>query len=108
MEQCAEEDAKTVSEGLMRHTKDIYAYAVAFCLPSSANVSVAESHKMNFRRTVRRMLRELHSLLLLARYKGVSRFCNMEQIEAYMEAVDSILKSRKSVKPVDDLHRVVL
>ena len=101
MEQCAEEDARIVSAGLMRHARDIYTYAATFCLPSSANLSVAENRQAKFHRTVRRMLKEMHSLLLLARYKGVSRFCNMEQIEAYMEAAGLILESREDVTPVD-------
>jgi hypothetical protein len=101
MERCAEEDAKAVSAGLTLHARNIYAYAATFCLPGSANMSVAEDRRAKFRRTVRRMLKEMRALLLLARYKGVSRFCNMEQIEAYMEASNSILKSPEDANPVD-------
>ncbi|MDR1533492.1 MAG: hypothetical protein LBU64_00100 [Planctomycetota bacterium] len=96
MEMCDEIDARIMSKALTGHARDIYRYANAFCLPSAANQEVAEGHREKFSRIVRRMLDELQALLLLARYKGISRFCNLELIEAYAEGAESAMKLQES------------
>lgn len=77
--------AQQMSEALLDHAKEIHRYARTFCEPSQANMALDEKHRRKFHNTVERMINEMHALLLMAKYKGVSRFCNCEQIEAYME-----------------------
>ncbi len=91
METCDEASAKFMGEALLSHAREIHRYAKTFCLPSLANQAIAEAHKRKFTRVVERMVNEMHALLLMAKYKGASRFCNREQIEAYMDGARAAL-----------------
>ena len=85
METCDEASAKFMAESLLDHAKEIYRYAKTFCEPTLANQAIDENIRKKFHRTVERMINEMHALMLMAQYKGVSRYCNQEQIEAYMD-----------------------
>ncbi len=94
METCDEATAKFMGEALLSHAREIHRYAKTFCLPTLANQAVSEGNRRRFSRTVERMINEMHALMLMAKYKGASRFCNREQIDAYMDG------ARAAVAPV--------
>ena len=94
METCDEATAMFMGEALLSHAREIRRYAKTYCLPSPANQAIAEGPKRKFTRTVERMINEMHALMLMAKYKGASRFCNREQIDAYME------EARAAIAPV--------
>ena len=83
--------AHQMSEALLGHAKEIHRYARTFCEPSQANLAIDEKQRRKFYRTVERMINEMHALLIMAKYKGVSRLCNREQIEAYMDEAQSAI-----------------
>ena len=101
METCDETTAKFMAESLLNHAKDIFRYAKTFCEPTQANHQLDEEQQRKFGRTVRRMLNEMYSLMLMAKFKGISRFCNEEQIEAYMneakKAITSAVVEKNSI-----------
>ena len=43
----------------------------------------------------------MYALMLMARYKGVSRFCNREQIEAYMDAAADVVVTPSTERILD-------
>ena len=85
MDHCDEAEARFMSESLLGHAREICRYAKTYCAPSLANMMVEEKHREKFARTVERMITEMRSLMLMAGVKGVARFCNREQIEAYID-----------------------
>ncbi|MDR1519618.1 MAG: hypothetical protein LBU23_05670, partial [Planctomycetota bacterium] len=85
----------------MRHAREIHRYANAFCLPSPANLALTGRRRENFSGVVRRMIKDMRALLLLARHKGISRFCNLEQIEAYLEGAGAALETTASAEFAD-------
>lgn len=98
MEACDETTAKVMSDALMKHAKEIQRYARTYCEPTLANLSVDAELRRKFTKTVARMLDGMQALMLLAKYKGVSRFCNVEQIEAYMDEARVAVNSPASVR----------
>ena len=92
MELCDETDARALSRALTGHARDIHRYASAFCVHSQANREVSARQRKRFAGNVWRMVEGMRALLLLARYKGISRYCNLEQIEAWMEGAASVLE----------------
>ena len=99
METCDEPTAKFMGEALLNHAREIHRYARAFCLPTPANQAVSEGHKRRFFRTVERMINEMYALMLMARYKGISRFCNQEQIDAYMAEARAAISPFTAAEP---------
>ena len=102
MELCDEIDAQALSRALTGHARDIHRYARSFCLASPANLEVSVRQRENFAANVGRMVEGMRSLLLLAKYKGISRYCNLEQIEAWMEGAAAALEEPREA-PVTDL-----
>ncbi|MCC8166169.1 MAG: hypothetical protein LIQ31_08460 [Planctomycetes bacterium] len=96
MTHCDEDIAKNVSRSLLNHAREIYRYAKTYC-QDSAKDFLDENGRNKAVRHVDRMLKEMYALMLMARYRGVSRFCNKEQIEAYVDAAQAI------VSPTDKL-----
>lgn len=89
-----ESSAQFMGEALLNHARGILRYARTFCQPTGANQAIGEEHRRKFSHAVLRMVNEMHALLLMARYKGVSGSCNVEQIEAYMEEARAAIDPR--------------
>ena len=98
METCNVANAKFMAESLLSHAREICRYAKAYCEPSYANLMLDEQYRLKFTRNVDRMIKEMSSLLLLAGNKGVDRFCNREQIEAYMDEARLAIAAPASTK----------
>ena len=97
---CDEPTAMFMSEALLSHAREIHRYARTY--PEVFASLPAERARENIRKYVKnvvRMVKEMHALMLMAGYKGVTRFCNREQVEAYMEA------SLEAVEQVGPEHR---
>ncbi len=91
---CDESTAKFMSEALMSHAREVARYAKTFPgVFESLPEEKARKTVARYIKSVSRMLNELNALLLMARYKGVSRYCNQEQIEAHMESAEEMLES---------------
>lgn len=97
METCNETDAKFMAESLLNHAKEICRYARTYFEPGFFNL-LPDEKRQKFIRTVERMIREMNSLMLLATFKGVHRFCNQEQIEAYMDEARLAITTPASVR----------
>ncbi len=95
MQYCDEDTAKHMGKSLLRHARDIHNYAIAYCAPTEDNEYIDTASRVQYTENLERMLKELYALMLMAKYKGVSRFCNREQIEAYMEAASELLVPAK-------------
>ena len=91
MRYCDEDTAKYMGKSLLKHAKEVYNYALAYCAPTADNEYIDTESRVKFTMNLERMLKELYALMLMAKYKGVSRFCNREQIEAYMDAASELL-----------------
>ncbi len=91
MRYCDEETAKYMGKSLLKHAREIHNYALAYCVPTGDNEYIDTESRVKYTENLERMLKELYALMLMAKYKGVSRFCNREQIEAYMEAASDLL-----------------
>lgn len=89
-----ESTAQFMGEALLSHAREIHRYAKTFCPATGANQALGEENRRKFSRIVLRMINEMHALLLMAKYKGVSDSCNIEQIEAYMENARAALDPR--------------
>ncbi|MCC8180386.1 MAG: hypothetical protein LIP23_05695, partial [Planctomycetes bacterium] len=88
MKTCDEDTAVFMSQALLNHAKEIYRYAKTYRQPFDASVpptQAADNLKKKYHSTVKRMIEGMNALMLMANYKGISRFCNQEQIEAYIE-----------------------
>ncbi|MCD8350942.1 MAG: hypothetical protein LUC93_10075 [Planctomycetaceae bacterium] len=83
---CSEEKAIFMGSSLLKHAKEIYRYALAYCAESAANEWMDDESRALYRRNLDRMIKDMYALMLMARYKGVSRYCNREQIDAYVDA----------------------
>lgn len=94
--QCTEQDAKFMGESLLNHARGIYKYAQNYCNPDNNNYMDDET-RSQYAGHLERMLNEMYSIMLLARYKGVCRFCNREQIDAYIDAAYEIIAPRPVV-----------
>lgn len=99
MRYCDEDTAKYMGKSLLKHAREIYNYAVAYCAPTEENEYIDAASRIKFTENLERMLKELYALMLMAKYKGVSRFCNREQIEAYMEAASGLLVPAQCAAP---------
>lgn len=91
MNTCDEDTAKFMAKSLLNHAREIYRYAVTYCEPSAANEYIDIERRVKFTSHLERMLKEMYALMLMAKYKGVSRFCNREQIEAYMNSAADVI-----------------
>ena len=97
MKTCDESTAKNVGGSLLKHARAIHNYAMAYCRPTEENEYIDESSRAAFKANLARMLKEMDGLMLLANYRGVSRFCNKEQIEAYVECAREICETEAQV-----------
>ncbi len=91
MRYCDEDTAKHMGRSLLKHAREVHHYALSYCAPTEANEYIDAASRVKYAENLERMLKELYALMLMAKYKGVSRFCNREQIEAYMEAASELL-----------------
>lgn len=91
MNTCDEDTAKFMGKSLLNHAREIHRYAKAYCEPSDANEYIDVGRRAKFTGHLERMLKEMYALMLMAKYKGVSRFCNREQIEAYINAAADVI-----------------
>ena len=91
MRTCDEATAKFMGQSLTKHARAIHNYALAYCAPTRDNDYIDEESRLGFARNLERMLKEMYALMLMAKYKGVNRFCNTEQIEAYMDAAAEVI-----------------
>ena len=98
MDICKEEDARFMAESLLSHAREICRYARAYCEPNAANLMIDEQQRAKFVCSVGRMVGEMGNLMLLAGRRGVSRFCNMEQIDAYMDEARRIVAVPAAVR----------
>ena len=83
---CDENTARFMSESLLNHAREIHRYArtypgVIAALPAGE----AAEARDRFVKNVGRMADEMEALMLMARYGGVSRCCNREQVEAHID-----------------------
>ncbi len=91
MRYCDAETAEYMGKALLKHAREVHRYAVAYCAPTEDNAYIAPEARAKYAENLDRMLKELYALMLMAKYKGVSRFCNREQVEAYMESAAELL-----------------
>ncbi|MCD8139064.1 MAG: hypothetical protein LUE17_04675 [Planctomycetaceae bacterium] len=94
---CNEETAKIMGSSLLKHAREIYRYALSYCAESPANEYMDDESRTVYRRNLDRMIKEMYALMLMARYKGVSRYCNREQVDAYVEAAYETIAPRPVV-----------
>ncbi len=91
---CDESTALFISEALLGHAREVNRYVKSY--PSILETLPAEtvrSTAKTFLKNANRMFKELQALLLMASYKGVSRFCNNEQVDAYMEDTLQVIEN---------------
>ncbi len=90
---CDEQTALNMSKALFDHAREVNRYARTYpaVFASLKNKDKARESIKSFIKNVTRMIKEMTALMLMARYKGVSRFCNTEQIEAIMEETQQIV-----------------
>ena len=89
---CDESTAQFMSEALLSHAREIHRYAKTY--PSVFESLPAENARQSitkFVKTVSSMIKGMHALMLMAKYKGVTRFCNQEQVDAYIENASEIV-----------------
>jgi hypothetical protein len=91
MRHCDTETAEYMGKALLKHAREVHHYALAYCAPTEDNEYIDTGSRVKYTENLERMLKELYALMLMAKYKGVSRFTNREQIEAYMEAASELL-----------------
>lgn len=91
MNACDEDTAKHMGKSLLKHAREIHRYATTYCEPNANNDYLDDKRRAKFTGNLERMIENMYGLMLLAKYKGVSRYCNREQIEAYMEAAADIV-----------------
>ncbi len=96
MRYCDEDTAKYMGKSLLKHAREVRNYALAYCAPTGDNEYIDAESRVKYTENLERMLKELYALMLMAKYKGVSRFTNREQIEAYMEAASELLAPAKT------------
>lgn len=85
METCDEATAKFMGEALLNHAREICRYARTYSAQTHPEPEREKFLRERYARNLTRMLKEMHALMLMAKYKGISRYCNCEQIEAYVE-----------------------
>lgn len=95
---CDRETAEFISKALLDHAREIRRYALTYKEAIFPNQSQDAGRKEKFAANVQRMIAGMHSLMLMAKYKGISRFCNGEQIEACMEEAVEALDSVAGVR----------
>lgn len=93
IEICDEATAKFMSEALLSHAREICRYAVTYSKPLVPGAPNDPAQRERFVGRVERMQKEMYALMLMAKYKGISRYCNKEQVEAYMDETTAILES---------------
>lgn len=104
---CDEATAKFMSEALLNHAREVSRYARTYPeVFESLPVERARDSVAKFIKNVSRMIKEFQALMLMAKYKGVTRFCNREQIEAYVENASEIVadvekRHRESGNPIN-------
>ena len=96
MRYCDSETAEYMGKALLKHAREVHHYALAYCAPTEDNEYIDAESRVKYMENLERMLKELYALMLMAKYKGVSRFTNREQIEAYMEAASELLTPAKT------------
>jgi hypothetical protein len=94
---CSEETALFMGQSLTNHAREIHRYAQQYCHPAN-NAYMDDDTRAQYAGNLERMLNEMYSIMLMANYKGVSRVCNREQIDAHLEAAYEII----APKPVTD------
>ena len=96
MEMCEDSKAKFMGTALLNHAKDIARYAKTYSEPFFPNIIPVDEQRDKFIKSVNRMIQEMHALLGMAQNKGIARYCNFEQIEAYIEEAVSIVECSAS------------
>lgn len=97
METCDETTARVMGEALLNHAREICRYACTYSETIHSVPSKEEAHRKKFMRNVERMIKEMHALMLMAKHKGISRFCNREQIEAYIDNASRVIERPAAV-----------
>ena len=92
MKTCNEDTAKFMGKSLLKHAREIHRYALTYCEMTVDNQYIDDKRRAKFVGSLENMIEEMYNLMLMAETKGVSRFCNNEQIEAYMEAAAEIIE----------------
>lgn len=90
---CDEATARSMAASLLSHAREVNRYAVTYCANTSDNDYLADDVRATFVQNLKRMLKDLQGLMLLASHKGVSRYCNVEQIDAYMDAAHNAINN---------------
>ncbi|MDR0361673.1 MAG: hypothetical protein LBJ46_03155 [Planctomycetota bacterium] len=94
---CDEPTAKFMSESLANHAREIRRYAHTYPEACAALPEAERERLMGaFVENVDRMVNEMYSLMLMARHRGISRYCNHEQIEAYMMDAYSVIEALRA------------
>jgi len=92
-----ETSAKSIAESLLGHARSVYKYADNYCRDSEFNERFDDKTRATFKTHAVRLLKDLYAMVLLAKYNGINRYCNTEQIEAYYEAGREIVENEKAV-----------
>ncbi len=88
---CDQETAEFMSKALLDHAKEIRRYALTYKEAIFPNPAQDAGRKEKFAANVQRMISGMYSLMLMAKHKGITRFCNREQIEACMDQATEAL-----------------
>jgi hypothetical protein len=105
MEQLCDEDAaKFMSESLLDHARRIYRYAKTYSQPIHPDKVAEKKLKDVFFNNVERMIKEMYGLMYMARKRGIARFCNNEQIEAYMAEARALVSRPAYVSQASSLY----
>lgn len=94
---CDENSAQIMGRSLLVHAREVHRYAVSYCASTEANSHLDVRTRSSFVQNLKRMLKDMGRLMGLARDKGVFRFCNVEQIDAYIEAASDIIHHHEAV-----------
>lgn len=94
-ETVGEDKAQSTARSLLKHAREVYRYAVNYCVPNESNAYIDARTRAAFIRQLNRMVKDLRGLMNLAMEKGVTYHCNVEQIEAYMSAAREVILNQE-------------
>ncbi len=84
----------SLSKSILNHARAIHRYAKTYCENDTSDFQTKEERAKS-RICVEQMLRELQGILTMARRKGVTQQCNLEQVAAYADAAREIIGAKQ-------------
>ncbi len=88
-----QDNVASIAKSILNHARAIHRYAKSYCEGDTSDF-MNDHERAKSRLHVEEMLRELQTILTMARRKGISELCNLEQVAAYANAARDIIGRR--------------